>query len=104
MLGLLLFFLVYACYRGSGNLENRLVSASNKEAPIFDRSDYANNAAGRDHAIAYLQLRDRLLQLALSLLLRSYQQHIKDAYDEQHWQQPAECTQTALKKNQKSIH
>ena len=96
---LLLLFFLNTGNGGSRNFEYRLISASNKEAPIFDRSDYANNAAGGDHAIAYLQLRDRLLQLALSLLLRSYQQHIKDAYDEQHRQQPAECTQTALKKN-----
>src|SRR5216683_7624575 len=58
-LELLLLFLVYACYRGPGNLENRLVSASDQEASIFNCSNCTDNAAGGDHSISDLQLRDR---------------------------------------------
>ena len=54
--------------------------------------------------ITRFQLRNRLLQLALSFLLWSDKQHVKDGDDEQHRQQAAERSQTALKEHENVCH
>lgn len=95
-----LLFLLFLCNAGNcrpRNFEYRFIGTPDKETRVPHggyRSDYSS---GSDDTVASLQLGDRLLQFSLPLLLRPDEQHVEDANDQEHRDQPAESPQAALK-------
>src|SRR3982751_5446350 len=68
---LCLFLFIHSGDGTSHDFKYRLVRAANQKARIFDTGDGTDYAASRYDAIARLEFRDRLLQFALLLLLRT---------------------------------
>jgi hypothetical protein len=84
---LFLLFLFNAGNGGSGNLEYRLIGASNKEAGVAHVGNNANYSTIGNNAVTGLKLRNRLLQFSLPLLLWPNQENVKDADDQKYRKQ-----------------
>jgi hypothetical protein len=78
---LFLLFLFNAGNGGSGNLEYRLVGASNKKAGVAHVGNDANYSTISDNPVTGLELGNRFLQFSLPLLLWPDQENVKDADD-----------------------
>ncbi len=98
LLGATRFSGIDSGHRRARDFQDRFIGASDQKAGIADRRDCADDSAGRNDFVAGFQLGNGRLQLALLFLLRSDQEQVEHAEDQDHGKD-GDAQPAALKKH-----